>query len=187
MAKRYLLPCECGHKLVVESKNAGSTTECPECSTIVDVPKLGELKKLAPAEPADPNSAKRSTGANNANPVKRLLFTLGLAVAVIAGVAGGVLYNYSGNLIGKDEQTRSEIAEFKEMEESLADATAAELWDLWYGSIEPAELPEWKEATWNKNYAQGTILRNFAYGILGVSGIGLLVAISSFFIGNKKS
>ena len=183
MANRYLLPCECGHKLVVESRNAGSTIECLECSTTVDVPKLGELKKLEPAELADPKSAKRSA---RTNPVKRLLFTLGLAVAVIAGVAGGLLYNYSGNLITKDDQTRSEIARYKNVNDPYANATASQLWDQWYTNIKPLELPEWKEADWNKNYAQGTILRNFAYGILGVSGIGLLVAISSFFLSNKK-
>lgn len=184
MAKCYLLTCKCNHKLPVETRHAGSTIKCPECSTTIDVPKLGELKKLEPANQTDSKTTKRAAGTN---PVKRLLFTLGLALAVIAGVAGGLLYNYASNMIAKDQQTRSDIAEFKKTELLEKDAPPHVVWDLWYGSIKQSELPEWKEADWNKNYAQGNILRNFAYGILGVAGIGLLLAISSFFISNKKS
>ena len=181
MATRYLLPCKCNHKLSVETRHAGNTIECPECSAMVDVPKLRELKNLELENPEN-DALPRA-----ANPLKRLLFTLGLGVAVIAGVAGGLLYNYSSNMIGKDEKTRNEIAEFENADALLADASPGEMWDLWYSSIDDYELPEWKEAHWNKNYAQGTILRNFAYGILGIAGIGLLTALCSFLIGSKKS
>ena len=95
---------------------------------MVDVPKLRELKNLELENPEN-DALPRA-----ANPLKRLLFTLGLGVAVIAGVAGGLLYNYSSNMIGKDEKTRNEIAEFENADALLADASPGEMWDLWYSS-----------------------------------------------------
>jgi len=182
MAKCFLLPCECNHKLSVETRNAGSTIECPQCSATLDVPKLRELKNLEPAIQDQGTGQSRA-----ANPVKRHLFTLGLGIAVIAGLAGGALYKYSSNMINKDQQTRDEIAEFEKADAFLKEAPLAQVWDIWHDNIDDIDLPEWKEATWNTNLAQGTILKNFSYGILGLAGIGLLLTLSSFLISNKRS
>jgi hypothetical protein len=55
MSQSYLLACECGGEIAVRTQQAGGRTIC-ECGREVDVPKLGELRKL-PAAPLPPISA----------------------------------------------------------------------------------------------------------------------------------
>jgi hypothetical protein len=48
VAIRYLLPCSCGRKVPVETRQAGETTRC-ECGLPLEIPRLLELKRLEKA------------------------------------------------------------------------------------------------------------------------------------------
>ena len=50
-----------------------------------------------------------------------------------------------------------------------------------------AGLGEWEEQPHVANNRQGFILRNISYGFMGLSGVGLLMLIGSFFLGGRKA
>lgn len=52
---RYLLPCPCSCRIAVGAGQAGGTVRCPDCGTMVSVPRLGDLARLdrAGTEPVD--------------------------------------------------------------------------------------------------------------------------------------
>ena len=62
MADFYWLPCECGERHRVGSRQAGEQIECA-CGRSLEVPTLGGLGELEPAEPAAAEAdSKRSSG-----------------------------------------------------------------------------------------------------------------------------
>lgn len=68
MESKYLLPCNCGKKIVVEPGQAGQSIRCA-CGAELEVPTLMALRRLDPAEPehqqpgqAGPRPAAASTG-----------------------------------------------------------------------------------------------------------------------------
>ncbi len=182
MSNRYLLPCpveNCAENLEVETRQAGGNIPCPKCSSAVQVPTLRDLKKLAPA---DGHQAESTLSVPN--PLKAKFFAIGLAIAAIAGGSGWALYNYADNMVEVTNVDTNSIAEM--VNEPVADATPVELWDTWYNLLDGETLPDWQQADWNRYNSQGKILKNLAYGLIGVAGFGVLMLFSSFFIPNKK-
>lgn len=59
MAKKYLLPCECGREIPVETAQAGEETVC-DCGKTLAVPRLLELKRLPSADEGETPEAALS-------------------------------------------------------------------------------------------------------------------------------
>ena len=81
MKTTYLLPCLCGEKIPVETRQAGETVACA-CGRSVPVPSMMEISRLEPAP--------LETAAVAAWGVSQRLRLLGVVVLLIA-VAGAVL------------------------------------------------------------------------------------------------
>lgn len=181
MAKRFLLPCEkCDQKLEVEARQAGRTIDCPECSSPVEVPTFRVMKTLAAVDDSEEGDA-----ISEPNPLKGILFAAGLGLAVIAGLGGWALYNYASNMVAFNTFETDEWSQLSD--ETMDDATVAELWDGWLNTIDRGDLPDWQEPEWNRYYKQGQILLNVSYGIFGVAALGLLCMFGSFFLPNSNA
>lgn len=104
MSLKYALPCSCGHKVPVEVRQAGSQVACPECSKLVDVPKLRDLKKLD--EIVENTGRKRSSGWSG---TQGALFALGLILLAIGAGAGYYTYAYRQQFDGVKKPEREDI------------------------------------------------------------------------------
>jgi hypothetical protein len=79
----YLLHCPQGHTIQVSTAAAGNSVRCPECEAVVQVPKLGELRKLPVV--AEGARSARGRDASGSGFAARLVFGLLVLVAIIAG------------------------------------------------------------------------------------------------------
>lgn len=180
MSLRYLFPCQnCDHVFELVSKQAGQDLKCPNCQATSSAPKLGSLRQLSVVgeDELAPSSAANG-GAKNS------LFVFGLALAILFGAAGIGLYQYANSLI-------TEINIDQKMEDM----------DKWLDGIPPSDvvamfeamqvdkgLGDWQEQPYVGDTRQGTILKNFSYGLMGLAGVGLLLVIGSFaFSGRGKT
>jgi hypothetical protein len=117
-------------------------------------------------------------------PLKSWLFTSGLGLAVTCGILGWALHVYSGDMLVPEINFDEFVAKSNEEVQKLS---AAELWNTWTVSYASQEkLPEWQQAGWKQQHEQGLLLRNIAYGILGLGAVGLLAFLSAIFMPNKK-
>ena len=173
MPPQYLLPCEnCDHRFTVVPKQAGQDLECPECQHRIEAPKLGQLKQLEMIAESEP------TQRGSSNPVRNILFVAGLCLAIIGGAAGAFLYVYANQMIF-DVDFDEISAEFDREVDKL---TAFELVGLYESMNVEAGLGDWYEPNFIRYNTQGAILLNFAYGLLGLAGLGVVMAISCFFL-----
>lgn len=173
MANLFLLDCSsCNHQLTVSPRQAGQSLTCTECSTQIDAPKLGDLKKLPPASvPATAGDSRKMSATG------RWLFTIGLALAVIAGVTGFGLQRFASSL-----KTELDIdAKLAENRESLYKLSPAEIY-YFASSIERNDrVGDYAEPSFVKDNIQGTILSNIAYGIYAIAAVGLVMLLAAFF------
>ena len=180
MSLRYLFPCSnCQYKFELESKQAGQDLVCPSCEATVLAPKLGTLKQLEPVDSlSDSGHRSNQTKDSNSRSLRNLLFVSGLALAVLAGAAGLALYQFA----------QSKVIEF-DVEGRLAEV------EKWVDEQPPANilgtfvtmdvgkgLPEWVEQPHIGSNKQAAILKNFAYGLFGLSALGLLTLVGSFLV-----
>ena len=180
MSPRYLFPCsQCEHKFELVSKQAGQDLACPDCGAATQAPKLGTLKQL---EQVDSGEAPANRIQNSkSGSWKNLLFVSGLALAILAGAAGFALYRYA----------QSKVIEFDV-------AGRVEKYEQWIDEQPPTNvlrtyvqldtskgLPEWVEQPHVGSNKQAAILKNFAYGLFGLAGLGLLTLLGSFLVPNK--
>ncbi len=178
MPIHYLLPCpNCEHQFSLTTSQAGQPLECPECSNATNAPKLGTLKQL----PVSEGSSTTPTATTNGTiGWKRYVFVLGLVTAVVAGIAGVSLYSYSQSLF-----TPADVeGHISLIDQDLDQCSPVVLWDIWHDPSRNFEegLGEWAEPTYARYNKQSAILKNFAYGLLGLAGLGALTLLSSFAI-----
>lgn len=174
MSPRYLYPCpNCDGAISLATKQAGQRVVCPECQTEVDAPKLGLLRQLEPVADSNSRAVNSSKGG-----LKNWLFVAGLAIAILSGAAGAGLYYYSTGLIsrfdidGSLEHFESEIDQLAESEVVMS-----------FLSLDTTSgLGEWTEHPAIRDSHQGKILQTVSFCLLGLSGIGLLTLVASFFV-----
>lgn len=175
MPIHYLLPCsDCEHQFQLTTSQAGQPLQCPQCDTVIDAPKLGTLKQLPTLEDA---STKATAAGNQTAGWKRHVFAIGLMTAVAAGIAGAALYWYSQSLFTPvDVDGHIEL-----VHQELDKCSPAELWQIWHQQTDLEDgLGEWAEPKYMGQNIQSNHLKNFAYGLLGLAGIGVLMLLSSF-------
>ena len=120
----------------------------------------------------------RSVKQDSSRGLKNYLFAGGLSVAILAGMAGGWVYQYGSSMI--NEYDLNELsAKFDERVDELSPAQVVRL----YETMNIGEgLGEWHEPPHVGATRQGKILQKFSYGLLGLSGLGLLTLFSSFLV-----
>ena len=178
MSLRYLFPCgNCDHVFELVSKQAGQDLKCPKCEAISSAPKLGSLRQLDTVGGTEPNPKDTANGG-----ARNSLFVLGLALAIFAGAAGIGLYQYGNSMI-----TEFDILQVVEnLDEWMDDRSPAEVVALYEGMDIESGLGDWEEQPHVADNRQGTILKNASYGLMGISGIGVLLIIGSFLMGSRN-
>ena len=177
MSLRYLFPCEnCDHVFELVAKQAGQDLKCPKCEAASSAPKLGTLRQLETIGGAE---SKPSGAANGAT--RNSLFVIGLAMAIIGGAAGAGLYQYATSMI-REFDIHKVIDNFDAWIDEQAPSDVVAL----YETMELDKgLGDWEEQPHVGSNRQGRILRNFSYGLMGISGIGLLLLVGSFLFGPR--
>jgi hypothetical protein len=115
---KYLFPCRCGQKSVVELRQAGQSIVC-RCGTTLQVPTMIELTALevAPAESSPvPHEATWHW--------RQRLLLLGCVSLVAAAIAAACLY------VGRPIAP-SEIITPERIQQTVAQWTPRETWEAW--------------------------------------------------------
>lgn len=177
MSQRFLFPCpNCQVAFELVPKQAGQDLECASCGQACLAPKLGQIRQL---ETVGGDGTKAQAGSPEAsrpaNGLKNLLFAGGLAIAILGGGAGYGLFRYAESKI-EDFDVENEVADFEAFADSLSPAQVVQ----YFESLKVEEgLGEWREQTIIGENRQGMILRNIAFGIMGLGGAGLLSMLAS--------
>jgi hypothetical protein len=180
MTKAYLLRCSgCQAEISVEPRQAGQFVTCGKCQASLEVPTIGQLKRL----PSVGEDTARVTTAIP-NPLKPWFFVIGIAAAALLGVCGWLLQGYANSMIALGEMYIESVP--PEYFDSLN--TQEDLWASWYQFFEEnKDLPPWQPSTIKTTRQTGALFKNISWGLLGAGGLGLLLAVTSFFLPNQKT
>lgn len=171
----YLLPCDaCQHSISLQKPQAGQTVNCPQCGYSFDAPRLGEFKNLQQVDP-EPDSAAI---AGSPSILKRWMFTLGLAMAVLFAAAGFGVYQFA-NSIQHEIDADGALQAYDSDIDGLTDA---EVYQIAAAYNVDQSIGEYFQPDLVKNNKQGAILQYIAYGLLGLAGVGLVMLTGSFFV-----
>ena len=150
-------------------------SNCPFCGEANELPGMREIRQL----PAVGDSHDLPAGSSR-NETRSWLFSGGLLIAVVAGLCGWALTFYADSLV--TESILENQIEFGKSQLHLL--PAGHLWDAW-DSMTVNGLPDWEETNQVRYNKQAGHLSNIAYGLYGLSAIGFLALVSSFFISRK--
>lgn len=169
MPTKYALPCpHCDELIEVETRQAGQQITCDSCQKEAEAPRLGQLKRLAAIEDASELPKERKSGG---------LFVIGLLLFVLAGIAGGFLIWHANNLI-VDYNVMAAMEMLDEYDDTLSTFQLATIFDKM--NVDDG-LGDWKEQPHVALTRQGHILLYIAYGLLSISGIGLILMVMGLF------
>ncbi len=161
MSAQYLLPCRCGHSIVVEPRRAGEMTVCPACGASQQVPTMREMADLEPA----PRGAQRSP-AGAAWQWQQQALLLG-AVLVIAAIVLGIVFFVKRPIPDIDNVDPDRIRQ------SAQKFTPLVTWHYW--TLMKQGLDRRIDQRYTDRLAIYRIQLAFA-GVVGLTGAGLIVA-----------
>lgn len=164
MAIQYLLPCSCGRKTPVETRQAGGSIVC-ECGATLDIPRLLEMKRLEKVPLQTKNVQKAVVwGAGH-----KLLLS-GVVVLVVVALLWNHVVKTSVRDISDDitpEQIRAECQKMSPLE----------TWAAWTflrdNGINPPKnrFERYMEGL----YAQGQMMK-IGLGCIALGGVTLIAA-----------
>ncbi|MCH2181018.1 MAG: hypothetical protein MK108_03350 [Mariniblastus sp.] len=180
MAQLYLLPCaNCGHKIEIEPKQAGSEIVCPACQAKITAPTMGGIKKLELSQSSgvmvDPKAG--STSGRHYG-IKQWLFAGGLLVLVLAAVSGFAIWFYADSLVTISDMD----ARVAQANQNIPNLRPAQVWDAWDDLTSAGPMDEWKESPRQGQNKQAGYLKSFAYGFMGIAALGLVSIGLSFLV-----
>ena len=167
---QYLLPCQCGRKIPVDTTKAGRTLKC-ECGAQLEVPTLGGLKKLEPV-----TQAKRAHSAANWGPRQRVLL-VGILICVTGlGIAG---FFWHHRPLPPPHELR--IEQIPQYVQSLSLMQTIKLWEALERGL-PEELGR-EDQAYQK--ARQAYIRRTGVALFIAAG-GVLVMVIPLFIPKKR-
>lgn len=173
MADLYLFSCsKCQQDIEISVRQAGTSQDCPFCEHAVNFPGMREIQQL----PLSKNKNSAGNANSSHSETRSWLFSGGLLVAVLAGVLGFALASYAKSIA--IESTVTEKIAYGNSQ--IGSLPPGHLWDAWEGMTKEG-LPDWQETRENRYNKQSGHLKNIAYGLYGVSGLGLISILASFF------
>ena len=173
MANHLLLCPACEHKIEVETRQAGQSLQCSGCGIDVEAPKLGELRKLPVAQTDLQTASKKSVSG-----IRKVLFAVGLGMAVLFGAAGLSLHLYARSLY-----VPVDVASILEKSQQEAEKlTDVEVYQIASDINRVQTTTDFREPPFLKANKQSAILSYFAYGLYAIAGLGLLMLIGSFIV-----
>jgi len=120
MSPKYALRCTCSNAIPVQVPQAGGTVACEACGTVLEVPKLRELRKLDEIQTAETRPRGTWSGLQGA------LFVSGLLALVIA--AGASYYTFDYRQIF--EVTPPDPSAIQ-ITDDMKDISLVDSWQLW--------------------------------------------------------
>ncbi len=169
---KYLLPCSCGQSTAIEVSQAGQSVRCT-CGKTLDVPTMRLIRQLPPAEevPAKTRARDRRWSLR-----QRLFFSGGLAL-LMGGLLSAAFFQIGRAGLETEERP------WDNLERAYQDIDAMNIeqtWELWTNvrddSIGPYNPPSFiRHRLWSARWFRAVAIS------LIVSGIGLVLTLSSFF------
>jgi hypothetical protein len=163
VATQYLVPCTCGRKTPVESRQAGETIEC-DCGAKLEIPRLLELKKLEKAVvQAEPEKKPPPWGIGQGLVLFSVVILIGVGVLWM-----GALHFLPGNPY--DMSPEWIRAHFQKM-------SPVETWETWryFEQVGINPPKERIDRYFEGEYAKRQMLLMYL-GIAAVGGVALLAS-----------
>ena len=176
MATKYLLPCDCGKAVPIETSQAGEQVGCA-CGATLDIPTLRGIKQLAVEEPTSDAKPKAEWNALSGS-----MFSVGLLLAVI-GVTAASYYFYQASLLPTEDPNWYGTVE---AEKTLDTVDSFHLVDIWNDFVSTG-LGERHEPQHIVNRATVAHYRLLGSCGAGAGVLGLLLIVGSFFMTGKSS
>jgi hypothetical protein len=159
---RYLLPCSCGRKVLVEARQAGGVVKCG-CGASLEVPTMLEMAALERAEPESAAPRPRMRWG-----VRQSVALLGLVIFLIALGLG--IYQ----LLTPPEPPPTMTAEqTRRIVDAFTPVESLQVWRMFRSE----GLDEF-ETSKERDYRRGVLIRRLWMGVVVVvalAGLGLLV------------
>ena len=179
MAARYAYECpECNSAIELSTTQAGQELQCDSCNANVVAPKLGVIKSLQRVDGGGVPSKKTPKSAKTGSPLKRWLFTGGLLLAVLGGIAGAAAQYRANQFYAPVDIEAAIDAEFKTIDQ----APATEIYGALVGSTAEDFTLEYSEAPYRTLNIKNKIIQWVAWSCFGVAGFGVLLLLSSFLL-----
>ena len=113
---------------------------------------------------------------------RRMLFSVGLLVAVVLGLGGLALYQYASSMIVDVDWDLT----FEQSEQQIDQLSPSQLLSVWSQSQVEQGLSEWQEQDLASFNTQGEILCNVAYGMWLIAALGGLLCGWSVWTGRQQ-
>ena len=167
---QYLLPCQCGRKIPVDSTKAGQFITC-ECGVQLEIPTLGGLRKLQPVVQENRPVARVKWAA------RQQVLLLGIIICIVGlGIAG--LFAIGRPLPPPHEQ-RIEV--FPKYVEGMSLMQTIQLWSkLERGLPDGLGLEDQRYQTLRQAYLRRSTVA------LVIAGVGVVIMLISLFIPKKR-
>ncbi len=176
MTVKYLLPCDCGERVVIELGQAGQRVACV-CGKELTVPTMRGIKVLETA----PDEAPVPSRDGNWNATRGAVFAIGLTLSVIAfGIAGYYVFQRSRLETQEYEWDRPDLA--NQQIDDMNDLQTYYLWMNYYtGGLGEQFPPDFVRA--KKQAAEFLAIA----GVAGVCGsLGLALAAAAVFAPGRR-
>lgn len=181
MAQQYLLPCECGKANPVTVAQAGRTLAC-DCGREYKVPTLAALRQLEPVE----QPVSKSRQSTQWSSTRGILFVLGVLLALVGLIAGGLNAYSIRNVDMEQVRTYYDSIEDAELDE-IDHMTPVQAYEVWgkirqmspgtTGSAPVAQIQRFYDSR-----LRGSIIA------FGAAAVGILMAAGSLIgVGSKAS
>lgn len=187
---QYQLPCEkCGQVIPVSVTVAGGAVTCPHCGHKFSAPKLGAIRNLPPVTSAAPQVRNKS----HWGPESGILFAGGFAlliVGVVGWVSSYVKYQTPAAELarlaaGFESGKFPDFNDFSRFEAVTKQLSVDQLWTEWREGLK-SNLGEWKPFRSRVLLNQIEEIQRYLVGFGIVTGVGLLLCISSFLFMRKS-
>ena len=179
MAARYAYECpECNSAIELSTTQAGQELQCDSCNANVVAPKLGVIKSLQRVDGGGVPSKKTPKSAKTGSPLKRWLFTGGLLLAVLGGIAGAAA-QYRANQF-KVEVNIEDIV--KSEHKAIDEMPATEIYNLLTMATEDDFRLDYTEVGYRTLNIKNGIIQKVAWVCFGIAGFGLLLLLGSFLV-----
>ncbi len=169
MGHKKNLLCVCGDSLVIDSTQAGSMLPC-HCGEQIQVPTLREIAQLPDAEPS---SKKSSSYPRRWTRTQGILFAIGAACLLAAGITATVLFNR----LPKSELPGSagRVAALDRQLDSLTPQQTLELWQFYKAAPSMMVGIKQKMGTLEKRRVRYTMIGCIVGGGGLVTGCALII------------
>ena len=180
---RYLLPCECGATVPIETRQAGEPVTCPQCAAALTAPAMRSIRKLKPEE----NETAEKSSDQPWTRQQGLMFAGGVTLAIVATVVAIGFYLSAKNVpiaasMPDEQHLEQEIDGYHRQIDAAA---AADLWSAWR-QIKQFGFGEWTLPV----HIEMRKLRDrrmlYVKIAIGCAALGVGLAIGSFLIRPRR-